>query len=46
MKRNDSSINNSEKIEQEKRGKRIRDIRENELHMNKTELHKTFSFVN
>ena len=38
MKRNDSSINNREKIEQEKRGKRIRDIRENELHMNKTEL--------
>lgn len=34
--------NNSEleKIEQEKRGARIKNIRENELHMNKTELAK------
>ena len=40
MKRNDSTINNLEKIEQEKRGKRIKNIRENELHMNKTELAK------
>lgn len=38
MKRNDSSGNNLEKMEQEKRGKRIKDIREKELHMNKTEL--------
>lgn len=38
MKRNDSSINELEKMEQEKRGKRIKNIRENELHMNKTEL--------
>ena len=40
MKRNDSSIINQEKTEQVKRGKRIKDIRENELHMNKTELAK------
>lgn len=40
MKRNNSSINKSEKIEQEKRGKRIKNIRENELHMNKTQLAK------
>ena len=40
MKRNDSSIINQEKVEQLKRGKRIKDIRENELHMNKTELAK------
>lgn len=40
MKRNDSSINKLEKIEQEKRGMRIKNIRENELHMNKTELAK------
>ena len=38
MKRNDSSGNNLEKMEQEKRGKGIKDIREKELHMNKTEL--------
>lgn len=40
MKRNNSSDNNLEKIEQEKRGKRIKNIRENELHMNKTQLAK------
>ncbi len=40
MRRNDSSIDRQEKIEREKRGKRIKDIRENELHMNKTELAK------
>ena len=40
MRRNDSSIDRKEKIEREKRGKRIKDIRENELHMNKTELAK------
>ena len=40
MKRNNSSINKQEKIEQEKRGKRIKAIRENELHMNKTQLAK------
>ena len=31
---------NSEKQEQILRGKRIKDIRENELHMNKTQLAK------
>lgn len=40
MKRNNSSDNNLEKIEQEKRGERIKNIRENELHMNKTQLAK------
>ena len=40
MKRNNSRENNLEKVEQEKRGQRIRNIRENELHMNKTELAK------
>ena len=39
MKKKDNN-NDLEKLEQEKRGKRIRDIRENELHMNKTELAK------
>lgn len=38
MKRDNSNPNNVEKIEQEKRGKRIKAIREEELHMNKTEL--------
>lgn len=40
MKRNNSSDTNLEKIEQEKRGERIKNIRENELHMNKTQLAK------
>ena len=40
MIKNDNSNNELEKLEQEKRGKRIRDIRENELHMNKSELAK------
>ena len=39
MKKKDNN-NDLEKLEQEKRGKRIRDIRVNELHMNKTELAK------
>lgn len=40
MKRNNSRADDLEKIEQEKRGLRIKNIRENELHMNKTELAK------
>lgn len=40
MERENSTPNNIEKIEQEKRGKRIKSIRENELHMNKTQLAK------
>lgn len=38
--RKNSNDNDLEKLEQEKRGKRIKNIRENELHMNKTELAK------
>ena len=34
------SKNNLEKLEQIERGKRIKNIRENELHMNKTQLAK------
>ena len=40
MIKNDNSNNELEKLEQENRGQRIRDIRENELHMNKSELAK------
>ncbi len=40
MKENNRTTNDIEKIEQEKRGKRIKNIRETELHMNKTELAK------
>lgn len=40
MKRNNSSNNDLEKIEQKERGQRIKNIRENELHMNKTQLAK------
>lgn len=38
--RKNSNDNDLEKLEQEKRGKRIKNIRKNELHMNKTELAK------
>lgn len=38
--RKNSNDNDLEKLEQEKRGKRIKNIRENQLHMNKTELAK------
>lgn len=40
MEKDNSNKNDLEKKEQEKRGKRIKDIRENELHMNKSELAK------
>ena len=38
------SKNNLEKLEQIERGKRIKNIRENELHMNKTQLAKEIGF--
>ena len=40
MKRNNSSADDLDKIDQEKRGLRIKNIRENELHMNKTDFAK------
>ena len=40
MKRNNSRADDLEKVEQEKRGLRIKNIRENELYMNKTDFAK------